>query len=336
MYILAAIVAFGILILIHELGHFLLAKLNGVKVEEFAIGMGPKIASINGKETQYSIRILPIGGYVKMLGDEDASDDPRAFNNKSPFRRLSIVIAGPVMNIILAMLLYIVIGLIAGIELPVVNSVLNDSPALKAGIQKGDEIYKVNGSRILTWDDFALYVGLAKDKPINLSVKHDGIVKDYNIKPMKDKQTGRYMVGVEAEVITSPNMLQSIDHGFKETITIVREALLSYKLLFTHQASFSDVGGPVTIVKITRKAAMEGLVPYLSILALLSSSIGILNLVPFPALDGSYVIVCLYEIISGKKANEKKVGIINTIGFSILMAFMVIVIVKDIVYPINF
>lgn len=336
MYILAAIIAFGVLILIHELGHFILAKLNGVKVEEFAIGMGPKLASISGKETQYSIRILPIGGYVKMLGDEESSDDPRAFNNKSPVRRLSIVIAGPLMNLILAVCIYIVIGMMAGIELPVVNSVVKGSPAEKIGIQKGSELYKINGARILTWDDFVVYVSLAKDKPINLSIKNDGVVKDYNIKPMKNKETGTYMVGVGGKVLTSPNIFQSIEYGFKQTLTMVRESFLSYKLLFTRQASLNDVGGPVTIVKLTRKAAMAGLVPYLNVLALLSASIGILNLVPFPALDGSYVLVCLYEIISGKKANENKIGIINTIGFTILMAFMILIIFKDIVYPINF
>ncbi len=336
MYILVAIIALGILIIIHELGHFILAKLNDVKVEEFSIGMGPKLASINSKETQYSIRILPIGGYVKMLGDEDKSEDPRAFNNKSPLRRLSIVIAGPLMNIMLAVMIYISIGAISGFVLPVVNSVVPNSPAAKIGIQTGSTIYKVNGSSILTWDDFAVFIGLAKNNKINLEVKKDGIIKSYSMMPMKDKTTGRYMVGVGGKVVASPTILQSINYGFKETISMVREAFLSFKLLFTHQASMNDVGGPVTIIKITRKAAIAGIIPYLSIIAFLSSQIGILNLVPFPALDGSYVLVCLYEIVSGKKANENKVGVINTIGFTVLMVFMVLIIFKDIVYPVNF
>ncbi len=336
MYILAAIIAFGILIIIHELGHFVLAKLNDVKVEEFSIGMGPKLASISGKETQYSIRILPIGGYVKMLGDEDKSADPRAFNNKSPFRRLSIVIAGPLMNILLAVMIYIAIGSISGFELPIVNSLVPNSPAASAGIQKGATIYKVNGSRILTWDDFAVFIGLAKNNKLNLEVKENGVVKSYNMTPMKEKTTGRYMVGIAGAVVSKPNILQSISYGFKQTISMIREAFLGFKLLFTHQASMNDVGGPVTIIKITREAAIAGLVPYLSIVAFLSSQIGILNLVPFPALDGSYVLVCLYEIVSGKKANENKIGIINTIGFTVLMVVMVLVIFKDIVYPVNF
>lgn len=336
MYLVIALLAFGVLILVHEFGHFIMAKLNKVKVEEFAIGMGPKLFSISGKETQYSLRIFPIGGYVKMLGEEDKSNDPRAFNKKSPIRRLSIVAAGPFMNILLAVILYIFIGKIAGVVVPNVSGVIPNSAAYKVGIQEGDELYKVNGSRILTWDDFVVYVSLAKNNVTNIQVKRDGNIKTYNVKPLKDKKTNRYMIGVEGTEIASPNIVQSVKYGVRQTISMINEAFLSFKLLFTHQASFNDVGGPVTIIKITRKAALAGMIPLLTIVALLSSQIGILNLVPFPALDGSYVLVCLYEIISGKSADEKKIGVINTVGFTVLMVFMVLVIFKDIVYPINF
>lgn len=336
MYFIAAIIAFGVLILIHELGHFTLAKLNGVVVEEFAIGMGPKLFGIKGKETQYSIRILPFGGYVKMLGDQEKSDEPGAFNNKSPLQRLSIVIAGPVMNLILAIVLYSLIGSLGGFHLPIVDKTVPSSPAETAGIKSGDQLISINGSRILTWEDFAVGIGLAKDKPINLTVKQGGTLKKYTLQSIVDKETKTRIVGVYPTAITSPTILQSIGYGFRETVSMIKQVFLSFKILFTGGASINDVGGPVTIIKITRQAAIAGLIPLLTIIAFLSSQLGILNLVPFPALDGSYVLVCLYEIVTGKAVDENKVSFINTIGFTILMAFMVLIIIKDIIFPVNF
>ncbi|AJA48113.1 putative zinc metalloprotease CA [Clostridium pasteurianum DSM 525 = ATCC 6013] len=336
MYVIAAIVAFGILILIHELGHFTLAKLNGVVVEEFAIGMGPKLFGIKGKNTQYSIRILPFGGYVKMLGDQEKSDDPGAFNNKSPLQRLSIVIAGPIMNLILAVVLYCIIGGIGGFALPTVNKLVPDAPAAKAGLKTGDQLVKINGMRILTWEDFSMGVALAKDNPINLTVNQNGELKGYTLDTIKEEGTNRRIVGIYPEIVSAPTISQSIVYGFKETVSIIKQVFLSFKIIFTGGASLNDVGGPVTIIKITRQAAIAGIIPLLTIVAFLSSQLGILNLVPFPALDGSYVLICLYEIITGKPVDENKIGIINTIGFSILMAFMVLIIIKDIVFPVNF
>lgn len=336
MYIIAAIIAFGVLILIHELGHFTLAKLNGVVVEEFAIGMGPKIFGIKGKQTEYSLRIFPFGGYVKMLGDQEKSNEPGAFNNKPPLQRLSIVIAGPIMNLILAIVLYSIVGSLGGFRLPVIDKTVPNSPAANAGIKSGDELVKINGSSILTWEDFAVGIGLAKDKPINLTVKQDGMLKKYTLQSIVDKETKTRIVGVYPTVVTSPTILQSISYGFRETVSMIKQVFLSFKILFTGGASFNDVGGPVTIIKITRQAAIAGIIPLLTIVAFLSSQLGILNLVPFPALDGSYVLICLYEIVTGKPVDENKVGIINTIGFTILMAFMVLIIIKDIVFPVNF
>ena len=336
MYIIAAIIAFGVLILIHELGHFTLAKLNGVVVEEFAIGMGPKIFGIKGKQTQYSIRIFPFGGYVKMLGDQEKSNEPGAFNNKSPLQRLSIVVAGPVMNLILAIVLYCIIGGVSGFALPIVNNTVPNGPAASAGIKAGDQLVKVNGITVLTWEDFSMGIALAKDKPINLTVKQNNELKRYTIDTVKENGTNRRIVGVYPKIVASPTILQSISYGFKETVSMIKEVFLSFKILFTGGASFNDVGGPVTIIKITRQAAIAGLIPLLTIVAFLSSQLGILNLVPFPALDGSYVLICLYEIVTGKPVDENKVGIINTIGFTILMAFMVLIVIKDIVFPVNF
>ncbi len=336
LYIVAAIVAFGVLILIHELGHFTLAKLNDVMVEEFSIGMGPKLFGIKKGETLYAIRLFPIGGYVKMLGDEEASNDPRAFNNKSSLRRLSIVAAGPIMNLILAVLLYCIVGSASGVILPQVNQVLKNSPAEKVGIQKGDELLKVNGSSVLTWDDFAIYVALAKNKPVQISVKHNGNIENFTVKPMYDNAEKRYLIGISPSFIAHPNIIQSVSNGFKQTITMINEVYLSFKMLFSGEASANDIGGPVTIIKMTGAAAEAGLIQLLSFTAFLSTQLGILNLIPFPALDGGFVFLYLFQIISGKKVDDNKVGLVNTIGFTILMALMVVVVLKDIFYPVNF
>lgn len=336
MIYIVALIVLSFLVLVHELGHFILAKLNDVMVEEFSIGMGPKLFSIKGKETAYSLRAFPIGGYVKMLGDENKSEDPRAFNNKSSLRRLSIVIAGPIMNILLAVIIYCIVGGYRGIEMPIVNTVMPNSAAQEVGIKPGDELKKVNNSNILTWDDFSVGVALAKGNSLNIVVKRDGAIKSFAVKPKFDKTENRYLIGITSKVITSPNILQSIDYGFKETITMVNQAFLGFQMLFTGKATASDVGGPVTIVRITGAAAEAGFIPLLIMTAFISSQLGILNLLPIPALDGGYVFLFIFQIITGKKVDDDKVGLVNTIGFSILMALMVVVVIKDILFPIKF
>lgn len=334
--IIIAILVLGLIILIHELGHFILAKLNDVNVEEFSIGMGPKIVGFKGKETQYSLRALPIGGYVKMLGEMEKSDDPRAYNNKSPLRRLSIVSAGPIMNIILAVVLYGVITGIGGYNSKQIGSFTSEnSPAKKAGIKIGDVIVKANNSTVLTSDDFSLKMFLNKGNTINVTVNRNGENKSFNITPMKNVKENRYMIGIGFNRIDNPSVLESIKYGFNETIFMVKEVFISLKMLFTGKLSAQDVSGPVSIVRVTGAAANAGIVPLINFMAFLSANVGLFNLLPIPALDGSYVILFLIQIITGKKIDDDKVGVINTIGFALLMALMVIVTIKDILYPLK-
>lgn len=334
--IIIAILVLGLIILIHELGHFILAKLNDVNVEEFSIGMGPKIIGFKGKETQYSLRVLPIGGYVKMVGEMEKSDDPRAYNNKSPLRRLSIVSAGPIMNIILAVVLYGVITGIGGYNSKQIGSFTSEnSPAKKAGIKIGDVIVKANNSTVLTSDDFSLKMFLNKGNTINVTVKRDGENKNFNITPMKNVKENRYMIGIGFNRVDNPSVIESIKYGFNETIFMVKEVFISLKMLFTGKLSAQDVSGPVSIVRVTGAAANAGIVPLINFMAFLSANVGLFNLLPIPALDGSYVILFLIQIITGKKIDDEKVGVINTIGFALLMALMVIVTIKDILYPLK-
>lgn len=335
MYIVWAIIAFGVLIMIHELGHFTLAKLNGIKVEEFAIGMGPKLFGIKGKETAYSIKLLPIGGYVKMLGDEGESSDPRAFNNKKPLQKLSVVIAGPIMNFILGIVLFAIIAGVRGYLSPVVDKVVPNQPAAVMGIQAGDKITKVNNSKISTWEDFVTAVYISSGNPLDITYVRDNKVNNVRLVPVKDPKENRYIVGIYPSAVEKPTISQSIAYGFKETSSLIKQTFGFFKTLFQGRASANDVGGPLTIIKVSGAAAKAGILSLAAFAAYISVQLAIFNIIPFPALDGGYIILYLFEIITGKKVDDNKVGVINYIGFAILMTLMVVVTIKDILYPIK-
>lgn len=335
MYIIMAILAFGVLVIIHELGHFTMAKLNGVKVEEFAIGMGPKLFGIKGKETQYSIKLLPIGGYVKMLGDEGESNDPRAFNNKSPLRKLSIVIAGPIMNLILGVVLFAIIAGMRGYSSPVVEKVVPNQPADVMGIKSGDKIVRVNNSKISTWEDFVTVVYTANGNPLDITYIRDNQTNTVKVVPVKDTEQNRYMVGIYPTAVEKPTVSQSIIYGFAETKSLIKQTGSFFKTIFKGKASVNDVGGPLTIIKFSGAAAKAGILSLMAFAAYISVQLGIFNIIPFPALDGGYIIMFLFELITGKKLDDNKVGVINYVGFAILMTLMVLVTIKDILYPIK-
>lgn len=333
MYIIMAILGFSLLIVGHELGHFALAKINNVKVLEFSLGMGPKIYGIKGKETEYAIKALPIGGYVRMLGEEEKNNDERSFSQKKPAQRLSIIAAGPIMNLILAVLLFSIISYFTGFATTTIDTVLDGKPALAAGLQSGDKIIKVNDAKIASWDEFSMEV--TKGQPMNLVVLRNGVEKNINVTPLKDAEENRFMIGISPQSVKNPNPIQCVKQGLVETKTMLTQTFLFFKTLVKGKVTTSDVGGPITIIKISTEAAKAGAINLLYIVALLSVQLAIFNLIPFPALDGGWIFLLLFEIITGKKADDNKVGLVNYIGFVLLMALMVLVTIKDILYPIN-
>ena len=274
MYLIFALVAFSILIIIHELGHFTLAKLNGVCVEEFAIGMGPKLFGFKGKETEYNLRVLPFGGFVRMLGEEGgAIKDNRAFNAKTPLQKISIIVAGATMNYVLALLIF---GLI-----------------------------ERNGEKIIK-----------------------------EIVPTID-ETGNSVIGITHEFVKNPTIGESIVQGFKDTITMVSQTFKSLKMMFTGEANFkTDVGGPITIVKMSSQAAKAGIWTLMEFTAFMSVQLAVFNLLPLPALDGGLILIQILELITRKKIPEKFVGVVNSVGFALLMLLMVVVTLKDIIFPV--
>ena len=337
-YFIMAILAFSLLVIIHELGHFALAKLNGVKVHEFSLGMGPKLFGIKGKETEYLIKAFPIGGYVKMEGEEEGSSDPRAFNNKTAWQKLSIVSAGAIMNLVLAVVLFTIVGAVeGGSVLPVVGEVVTNSPAMKAGILVGDKITKVNSVNIENWDDFISEMSTNKGESLNIEVLRNSKVEQLLLKPLKDQKENKFIIGIRVSNIREKmNLGESMIYGFDQTVNSAKQIFDFFGSLFKGKVSVNDVGGPISIIRLSGKAAEMGLTTLMMLTAMLSVQLGIFNIIPFPALDGGWIFILLFEIISGKKLNESKVATVNYFGFMFLMAFMVLVILKDIISPLKF
>jgi regulator of sigma E protease len=334
-YIIMAILAFSLLVIIHELGHFTMCKLNGVKVYEFSLGMGPKLFGIKGKETEYLIKAFPIGGYVKMEGEESASNDPRAFNNKTPWQKLSIVSAGAIMNLILAVVLFAMVGASEGYILPIVGDVIPNSPGMHAGLKVGDEITKINKVPIDKWEEALTEFSNNKGNTMNIEILRDSKVKEISLTPLKDVKENRYMIGI-AGLRKKMNFGQTVSYGFTQTISSSKQIFSFFGSLFRGKVSANEVGGPISIIRMSGKAAQAGLTNLMFLTAFISVQLGILNIVPFPALDGGWIFILLYEIISGKKLDENKVGTVNYIGFIFLMALMALVVIKDIVSPLKF
>ncbi len=335
MYLIFALVAFSILIIIHELGHFTLAKLNGICVEEFAIGMGPKLFGFKGKETEYNIRILPFGGFVRMLGEEDgAIKDKRALNAKKPLQKISVIAAGATMNYILALIIFVVIAFNFGFSKPVISEVALNSPAEQAGLMAGDKLLKVDNSRINTAGDLKMGIVLSKGETIAIEIERNGerLIKD--VTPVVN-EAGSTIIGITHEFAERPTLIESISQGFKETLTMISQTFKSLKMMISGEANFkTDIGGPITIVKMSSQAAKAGIWTLMEFTAFMSIQLAVFNLLPFPALDGGLILIQLLEVITRKKIPEKFIGVVNSVGFAILMMLMVVVTLKDIIFPV--
>ncbi len=336
-YFLMALLAFSVLIIGHEFGHFIMARVNGVKVLEFSLGMGPKLFSIKGKETEYLIKALPIGGYVKMYGEEDdvTVADDRAFSNKTSFQKLTIVAAGPIMNFIIAILFFSLVGGIQGHSTNIVDKVVENSPAMEVGIKAGDKITEVNGKMVTTWEEFLTEIFTGEGKPVNMEIERDGQKIKFDLVPSYNEGKERFQVGIYSKVV-KPNFIESIKYGLNQTGSTIRQTFGFFGQLFKGKVSADDVGGPISIIKISGRAAQQGILTLLNIMALFSVQLAIFNVIPFPALDGGWIFLLLFQIITGKEVNKEKVATINYYGFLALMSLMVLVLLKDIINPIQF
>lgn len=348
--ILAAILLFGLIVLVHEFGHFLFAKLNGIGVLEFSIGMGPRLASIVRGETRYSLKLLPFGGSCMMLGEDAGDSDPRAFNNKSVWARISVIAAGPVFNFILAFLFAMVIVAQSGHDAPVLAGVSEGSPAQEAGLQAGDRITQINGRKVVAYRDVSMYllthpgetVTLKYERPFGGSWQNHATFEKRStvVTPGYDEERQAYMLGVMFEPpqkVTNP--ISFLRYSAYEVRNCITSTFDSFGMLIKRQIQVDDaVAGPVQIVTMVGETVEEGreagamAVVYVMAtwILLLSTSLGIMNLLPIPALDGGRLLFLVIELLRGKPVDPEKEGMIHMAGMMLLMALMVFVLFNDI------
>lgn len=325
--LIASILVFLSMILIHELGHFLVAIKSGIQVNEFSIGMGPKIFQKKRNDILYSLRALPIGGYVAIEGEDEDSDNPKAFNNAKASRRLAVIIAGAIMNFILGFIILVGLNSVNYNQF-IVTDFLDNSPAKKSGMEIGDIIYKIDGNIVYSGRDFDKYI--SKDEVV-ITILRDNESKDIKVTPKKDD--GKYLIGIArgSELVKDFSITRGFKVGADDFIYYATLILKTFGDLVTGNLSFSALSGPVGVVKIIGESARVGMIPLLSFMAFMTINLGVFNMMPFPALDGGRAILIIIEIITGKKLPSKIEGNLNYIGFLLLILLIIVVSFKDII-----
>ena len=333
-YILLMLLIFGVMIFIHEFGHFITARICGVAVKEFAIGMGPTLFSWRSKkhDTKYGLRLLPIGGFVSMVGEDEESDDSRAFCNKKIPQRMLIVIAGAIMNLILGFLLVMILVFSQG---PLASNVIADfeeNAVSQEKLQIGDEVVKVEHAYVHTGEELVYEVMNKGYEPIDLTVIRNGekiVLEDVCFGTFDESGAtfGSYDFKVKAESRTFGNLIK---HTFFRSISTVKMVYDSLIGLVTGRFGMEAVSGPVGVVEVVGDAAKMGWQNLIYIVAVLTINLGVFNMLPFPALDGGRFLFLIIEAIRRKPINKNVESYINFIGFIILFAFMIFVTFKDI------
>ena len=321
-----AIVMFAVLIFVHELGHFLAAKACHVKVNRFALGMGPALFKRKRGETEYSLRAFPIGGFCEMEGEDEESGDERAFNNKKAWQKALILVAGPFMNVLLALLLMIVVLAVVGQPTTTIESTVKGSPAQAIGLTQGDVLLQVDGKEIVQWTDVSKAVEEAQGPTMEVVIQRDGEELILTCGTME--QEGRCILGVtparavdfKAALVAAP----------KATWDLTKQMYIMLKQLVTGQASMKEMTGPVGIVYMVNETAKTGAINLLYFMALISLNLGVINLLPFPALDGGRLLFVLIRKLTGKVITDEIEAKINFAGILLLFALMIYVTWQDI------
>lgn len=342
--LLCFILILGIIVFIHEFGHFLWAKHFGVYCYEFSLGFGPKLFSFRRKndETLYCFRIFPIGGYVSMAGEEVDDDKKVPKNkklyNKKWYQKLLIVLAGILHNFILGFVLLFMISLIHGsLDVkPIIGIVVKDSASEKAGIKVDDEIVRLNGKKISTWDELTVRLIMQdNEKAQSFTIKRENKEIVIKVKPtkIKDKKGNiSYSYGIGSKDEVHHGFLNALKYAFYKFTAIIKTLVLTIGGLVTGKIGLSSLSGPVGIYSIVgdqrQAAGIQGLV---FLLAYLSVNVGFVNLLPFPAFDGYRAVTIIIEKITGKKVNAKVDAIVNTIGLILLFGLMILITIKDVI-----
>lgn len=346
------IVILGILIFVHELGHFLTAKNRGAYVYEFSLGMGPKIWSFKRKKetkdpTEYSLRLFPIGGFCAIAGEVDESDNSNEgpklkksdyMCNKKIWERCLILIAGVTMNFVTGILILFVSALIWGSteQSSIVGVAPAEYPINQAGIEVGDKVLEINGHKVKTWDEITLVLALKNENPeyIFKIKKADGKIKEYSVSPIEEtdeKGNTTKVFGIGQSPKKLKGFLPSLKYAFVKSGSILSSMLMIISSMVTGQLSIGALSGPIGVYSIVGEAAKTSAESVLYLMAYLSLNLGFINIIPFPAFDGGRVLFLIIEAIRKKKMNPKIENAINSIGFALLMLLTLVITVKDII-----
>ncbi len=349
--LVAFIIVLGILIFFHELGHFLLAKINGVGVLKFSLGFGPALIKKRIGETEYRISAIPLGGYVKMLGEDTSEDEEithidaeRAFSNKSLKARAAIVAAGPLFNLLLAIVIYTVVAW-SGIPsfAPRVGQIIDDSPAYKAGLVSGDRIVSIDGKPVELWEDISVLLQDASpDKSIEMTIEREDTLFTIHVSPIMTKDTNifgeeiqRPMIGISRgdEIVTTRlGFFSGIRYGAVKTYQVIELTGIAFGKIINGSLDIKkSLGGPILIAQVSGETFRAGILPFFFMIAFVSINLGLINLMPIPILDGGYLLFFVIEAITGKPVEGRPREIAQQIGLFLLILLMLFAFYNDLV-----
>lgn len=333
--LIATIFVFGILIFFHELGHFITAKLVGMRVDEFAIGFGPKLLSRQYGETLYSLRIIPLGGFNKIAGmDPDEEQDEHSFFAKSVLSRMIVIVAGSAMNFILPVILFLLVFISAGIDTPssqpIVGSIMPDKPAAQAGMIPGDRILTINDAPVEQWKEFVTAIQSNAGNNLAIHFERNGSTHDVTVVPEYDQKLNRGIIGIMPVIDNyRPGVFESIGLALKQTYMVANSMVVGIAQMVTGKIA-AEVAGPIGVAQMAGEVAQLGIIPLLQFTAFLSINLGLINLLPVPVLDGGHVVTLAIEGIRGKPLNKSSMQFIQMIGFALLMLLMVVATFSDV------
>lgn len=331
--VIISIIMFLFLILIHEFGHFIIAKKSGIRVNEFAIGMGPKIFSKQKGETLYSVNLFPIGGYCAMEGEDSESDDERSFDKAPAYKRFFTILAGPLTNLIFAGLIFAFVSFNTGTASTSIGDFTKNSPIKAQGFKVNDEIVEIDGNKINNFNDISknlenYYQKHGKNDKISLKVKRDNKYIEKNVKvKFENKRPLLGFIPKNKDV----GFFEAIKIGIKEVGSMIVLMFTVLKSLFTGKLEFSALSGPVGVVKEMERQANLGIMNLLFFLGYISVNLGFFNLLPIPALDGSKIFTSLFEMITKKTVNKKIEEKFTIGGFVLLLGLILLVTIKDLI-----
>lgn len=345
--IVSTVVVLGVLIFVHELGHFLVAKWAGVKVLRFSLGFGPKLVAVTRGDTEYCVSAIPLGGYVKMLGEESEEelspeDARRSFSSQPVLKRIGIVLAGPASNLILAVIIFALVYTFSGIPqiIPEIGTVNADSPAEKAGLQPGDLVLSINDRSLAQWEDLSTIIEESREDVLTLRIQRGEEILTFRVAPKVSEVKNifgetieRRVIGVMASgktVMKEVNPLYAGYYSIVQTVHLSKLFLVTIGKLIQRVVPMQTLGGPILIAQMAGQQASEGLINLIYFTALISVNLAVLNLLPIPVLDGGHILFYLVELVLGRPIALKKMEIAQKVGMFLLILLMLFVFYNDI------